>query len=145
MTLKDTLVISGQSGIFKYISQSRNSIIVESLIDQKRANIPSTAKISMLEDISIYGENDEIPLREILKSIQTRENGGQALSHKSPDQKLKEYFGEVAPNYDKERVYLSDIKKVIMWYNMLQEVGINDFEAPKEEAANEEENQSKSE
>jgi hypothetical protein len=128
MTLKDILVISGQGGLFKFISQGRNIIIVESLIDQKRTTIPATAKISMLEDIAVFTENDDIPLRKVLKKIQIKENGGVAIPHKSPDATLKRYFAEVLPDYDQTRVYLSDIRKVVMWYNLLLELGINDFE-----------------
>jgi len=139
MGLKDILVISGQGGLFKYISQGRNNVIVEGLSDQKRFNIPASAKISMLEDIAVFTEGDDIPLREIFQRIQTKENGGVAISHKSSDAELKNYFAEVVPEYDKDRVYLSDIRKVVMWYNLLNELGINDFESPKEEKENGEE------
>ncbi len=137
MALKDILVISGQSGLFKYISQGRNNIIVESLVDKKRSNIPSTAKISMLDDIAIFSENEDIPLREVFKKIQVKEDGNPTISHKSSDQELKKYFGEVLPEYDKERVYLSDIRKVLMWYNLLHDLGLTDFEAPQEEQTEE--------
>ncbi len=133
MALKDVLVISGQGGLFKYVSQGRNNVIVENLSDHKRTTIPATAKISMLDDIAIFTENDDIPLREVFKKIQVKENGSVAIPHKSPDAELKKYFAEVLPEYDKERVYLSDIRKVIMWYNLLHELGITDFEAPEEE------------
>ena len=132
MALKDILVISGQGGLFKYISQGRNNVIVENLSDQKRTTIPATAKISMLDDISVFTENDDVPLREVLKKIQIKENGGIAIPHKSPDAELKKYFVDILPEYDKERVYLSDIRKIIMWYNLLHDLGITDFEAPKD-------------
>jgi hypothetical protein len=133
MALKDILVISGQGGLFKYISQGRNAVIVESLSDQKRMSIPATTKISMLSDIAVFTENEDIPLREVLKKIQTKENGGTAIPHKSPDAEIKKYFAEVLPNYDKSRVYVSDIRKVVLWYNLLHELDITDFEAPEEE------------
>ena len=139
MALKDILVISGQGGLFKYISQGRNNVIVENLSDQKRTTIPATAKISMLEDIAIFTENDDVPLREVFKKIQEKENGGVAIPHKSADAELKKYFVEVLPEYDKDRVYLSDIRKVVMWYNLLHELGITDFEEAPEEAKTEEE------
>ncbi len=142
MALKDILVISGQSGLFKYISQGRNNVIVENLMDKTRSSIPATAKISMLEDIAIFTEADDMPLREIFKKIQTKENGGIAIPHKSPDQELKKYFAEVIPEYDKERVYLSDIRKVVLWYNLLHDLGITDFEALEEEAKEEENEES---
>jgi len=133
MGLKDILVISGHSGLFKYISQGRNCVIVEGLGDQKRTTIPTTAKISMLEEIAVFTQNDDISLREVFKKIQTKENGGAAISHKLPDAELKNYFLEVLPEYDQNRVYLSDIRKVLMWYNLLHELGFTDFEAPEEE------------
>jgi hypothetical protein len=133
MALKDVLVISGQSGLFKYISQGRNNVIVENISDHKRTTIPATAKISMLEDIVIFTENDDVFLRDVFKKMQVKENGGAAISHKSPDAELKKYFSEVLPEYDRSRVYVSDIRKVMMWYNLLLELGITDFEAPGEE------------
>jgi len=133
MALKDILVITGQSGLFKYISQGRNSVIVESLIDNKRTTIPATAKISMLEDIAVFTENEDVPLREVLIKIQTKENGGAAIPHKSPDVELKKYFTEVLPEYDKDRVYVSDIRKMLQWYNLLIELGITEFALPEED------------
>ncbi len=133
MALKDILVISGQSGLYKYVSQGRNMVIVENLIDKKRSNISSTAKISMLEDISVFTEDEDMPLREVLKRIQAKESGGPTIPHKSPDQTLKKYFAEVLPEYDKDRVYLSDIRKILMWYNLLCDLGITDFEDPEKE------------
>jgi len=132
MVLKDILVITGQGGLFKYISQGRNTVIVESLSDLKRTTIPATTKISMLEDIAIFTETDDVPLREVFRKIQEKENGGEAIPHKSPDAELRKYFAEVLPEYDKDRVYVSDIRKVVMWYNKLRELGITDFEEPEE-------------
>jgi hypothetical protein len=133
MALKDIIVISGQGGLFRYISQGRNSVIVENLSDNKRTTIPATTKISMLDNIAVFTENDDIPLYEVFRRIQEKENGGAAIPHKSPDAKLKEYFAETFPEYDRDRVYVSDIRKIIMWYNLLSELGITDFEAPEEE------------
>ena len=139
MGLKDILVISGHGGLFKFISQGRNCVIVENLGDQKRTTIPTTAKISMLEEIAVFTQNDDISLREVFKKIQTKENGGTAIPHKSPDAELKKYFVEVLPEYDQDRVYVSDIRKVLMWYNLLHELGFTDFEAPEEEKKEQEE------
>ena len=133
MVLKDILVISGQSGLFKYISQGRNSVIVENLIDQKRTTIPATAKISMLEDIAVFTEDKDVSLREVFKKIQVKENGGATIHHKSSDADLKKYFKEVMPEYDKDRVYVSDIRKIALWYNLLLELGINEFDLPEVE------------
>lgn len=133
MALKDILVISGQGGLFKYISQGRNNVIVESLADQKRTTIPASSKISMLDDISIFAENKDVSLCEVFKKIQEKENGGTTIPHKSSDAELKKYFDEVLPEYDKDRVYVSDIRKIVMWYNLLHDLGITDFEVPEEE------------
>ena len=145
MALKDILVISGQSGLFKYISQGRNSVIVENLIDHKRTTIPATSKISMLEDIAVFTENEDVALREVLVKIQTKENCGTAISHRSPDAELKKYFTEVLPEYDKERVYVSDIRKIVQWYNLLLELGIIDFSSPEKEEEEKKEEEIKNE
>ena len=141
MALKDILVISGQGGLFRYISQGRNNVIVESLSDHKRTTIPASTKISMLENIAVFTENEDIPLCEVFRKIQVKENGGAAIPHKSPDEELKKYFAEIFPEYDKNRVYLSDIRKIVMWYNLLRELGITDFEAPEEVKKDEEESE----
>jgi hypothetical protein len=132
MALKDIIVISGQGGLFRYISQGRNSVIVENLSDHKRTTIPATTKISMLDNIAIFTENDDIPLCEVFRKIQEQENGSAAIPHKSPDAELKEYFAEIVSEYDKDRVYVSDIRKIVMWYNLLCELGITDFETSEE-------------
>jgi hypothetical protein len=128
MSLKDILVISGQSGLFKYVSKGRTTVIIENLADQKRSNVVATAKISMLEDIAIFTSKEDVPLREVFKKIQEKENGGAAIPHKSPDAELRKYFEAILPDYDKDKVYLSDIRKVLMWYNALLNLNIIDFE-----------------
>ncbi len=125
--LKGILSITGQSGLFKLVAESKNNIIVESLETQKRMPVYSTVKISALEDIAIYTETGEKPLKEIFKTIYDLANGDPAISHKSTNSELKSYFEKVVPDYDKDRVYISDIKKVLMWYNTLQEKEMLDF------------------
>ncbi len=125
--LKDILAISGEPGLFKLVSQAKNGIIVEHLENKKRMPAYATAKISALEDIAIFTEEDEVALHEVFKKIHTRESGGEALSHKSSSNELKAYFQEVLPDFDKERVYVSDIKKVLNWYNILQKLEMLDF------------------
>jgi hypothetical protein len=131
--LKGILSISGQSGLFKLVAESKNNIIVESLDTQKRIPVYSTAKVSALEDIAIYTETSDVPLKDIFKSISDKEEGGSALSQKSSANELKSYFEEVVPEYDKDRVYVSDIKKVILWYNTLHEKEMLDFTVDEEE------------
>lgn len=138
--LKGLLAISGQSGLFKLVAESKNNIIVESLDTGKRMPAYSTTKISALEDIAIYTDSADVPLKDVLKTIYEKENGGKAISHKSSANDLKSYFGEVLPEYDQDRVYVSDIKKVILWYNILLEKGLLDFSEDGDETENKEEN-----
>jgi len=125
--LKGILSISGQSGLYKMVAESKNNIIVESIETKKKFPVYSTAKVSALEDIAIYTYEGDIPLKDIFKSIAEHEDGGKAISHKSSGNELKSYFEKVVPEYDKDRVYVSDIKKVLMWYNALQENNMLDF------------------
>lgn len=135
MALKDIMAISGQSGLFKFISQGRNGIIVESLGDGKRSHVSASAKVSALSDISIFTNDGEKPLREILELIKQKENGGPSISSKSGNDELKSFFIGILPNYDSERVYVSDIKKVVNWYNQLQASKMLDFTEEVEEVA----------
>jgi len=130
--LKGILAISGQSGLFKMVAESKNSIIVESLDTQKRIPVYSSAKVSALEDIAIYTYEGDTPLKDVFKLISEKEEGGAAISHKSSGKELKTYFTEILPDFDQERVYVSDIKKVLMWYNTLQEKEMLDFSEPEE-------------
>ena len=125
--LKGILSVSGQSGLFKLVAESKNNIIVESLETFKRMPVHSTSKVSALEDIAIYTENGDVPLKDIFKAIFEKENGGPAISPKASANELKIYFEKVVPEYDKDRVYISDIKKVLLWYNTLQNKDLLDF------------------
>ena len=119
MVLKDILAISGEPGLFKFIAQGKNAIIVEHLETGKRSSAFSSAKISSLEDISVFTENEDLSLGKVFDKIFEKESGGPAIDSKSEAEKLKKYFEEIVPDYSKERVYLSDIKKIILWYNLL--------------------------
>ena len=125
--LKGILSVSGQSGLFKLIAEAKNNIIIESLETLKRMPVHSTSKVSALEDIAIYTENGDVPLKDIFKAISEKENGGPALSPKASVNELKAYFEKVVPEYDKDRVYVSDMKKVLLWYNTLQSKDMLDF------------------
>jgi hypothetical protein len=131
--LKGILAISGQSGLFKVLSEGKNSVIVESLLTGKRSTVYTDAKMSALEDIAIYTSQEDLPLRKVFKKIADKENGGRAMDAKNSPEELKKYFAEVLPDYDKEKVYFSDIKKVISWYNLLQDKGMLDLEDEQEE------------
>ncbi|MFW5657997.1 MAG: DUF5606 domain-containing protein [Bacteroidota bacterium] len=126
MELKDILAISGHPGLFKFISQGRNGIIVEGIETKKRMNAYATAKISSMEDIAVFTETGEEPLVEIFKRIKGKESGREAIDPKSNKEALKTYMESVLPEYDKDRVYPSDIKKIITWYNILQRNNILD-------------------
>lgn len=136
--LKGILSISGQSGLYKLVAESKNNIIVESLETKKRMPVYSTVKVSALEDIAIYTDTGDMPLKEVFKAIYDHENGEVAISPKASNQELKKYFEEIVPDYDKERVYISDIKKVLLWYNSLQEKNLLDFSETEEEKADSE-------
>jgi len=133
MEFKDILAISGFGGLFKYIAQAHNGIIVEGFEDKKRMNAFTHYKVSSLNDVAIYAESGEIPLRKVFKTIQEVEKGGPAIDAKSDDAKLKEYFTRIVPDYDRQKVYMSDIRKLISWYNILQKNGYTNFEEEKKE------------
>lgn len=122
MSLESILSISKKPGLFKLITQTRSGFIAESLIDGKRLSVNSRSNISLLSEIAIYTLAEDIPLREVLKKIKTKEKGNKtSISHKDSKDNLEEYFFSILQDYDEDRVYPSDIKKVIRWYNILQE------------------------
>jgi hypothetical protein len=123
MDLTGIIAISGRPGLFKVIAQGKNNIIVESLIDSKRFPAYATDKISALDDISIYTYDDDAPLRTLLKAVYDKESGKECPSHKEDLTVLQSYLLEILPNYDQERVYPSDVKKMFQWYNLLQKSG----------------------
>lgn len=131
--LKKILSISGKPGLFKLINNTPNAIIVESLLDGKRSAAYSNSKIIALEDISIYTENEDMPLKNVLKRIYDKENGAQTISHKEPTEKILAYFEEIVPEYDRDKVYVSDMKKILQWYNLLSGKEMLKFEEEKEE------------
>ncbi|HZK96508.1 MAG TPA: DUF5606 domain-containing protein [Prolixibacteraceae bacterium] len=131
--LKGILAITGQPGLFKVISEGKNNVVIESLLTGKKSTAYADAKMSTLEDIAIYTLTEDIPLKKIFRIISEKENGGQAINVKSSPEELKKYFELILPDYDKSRVYGSDVKKVISWYNLLNEKGLLVFEEEKPE------------
>ena len=125
MEFNKIIAISAKPGLYQVISQSKNSIIVESLADKKRVAINSTQNVSLLENIAIYTYEEDVPLLTIFKSMFKITEGKEAISHKESSKKLASFFEEVLPNYDVERVYASNIKKVIQWFNILIEAGMD--------------------
>jgi hypothetical protein len=133
MDLKDIMSISGKSGLFKSVAQTKNGLIVESIVDKKRFPVYISDKVSALEDISIFTNDKDLPLKDVMDMIFKKENGGPCIDPKIDDAKLKKYFEEVLPDYDKERVYVSDIRKLFTWYNLLQSHGLLKMEEEKKE------------
>jgi hypothetical protein len=134
MGLEKILSVAGKPGLYKLITQTRTGFVAESLLDGKRITVSLRSNVSVLSEIAIYTLEEEVPLREVFQKIQTKENGAKtSISHKDEKIKLEEYFFEVLPNYDEDRVYVSDIKKVIQWYNILTDSDIADFSSEKEE------------
>lgn len=123
MDLSGIISISGRPGLYKVIAQGKNNIIVESLIDKKRIPAYATDRISALDDISIYTFDGEKPLHEVFADIYKKEDGKNGPSHKEDISSLQNYLLEILPDYDDERVYASDIKKLFQWYNMLLNYG----------------------
>jgi len=118
--LDGILSISGQPGLFKVVSQTKNGIIVESLETKKRFPTYTSSKVSALSDIAIFTSEEEVPLADVFKKIFTVENKGKSsVTKASSDSEIKEYFEDILPTYDKDRVYVSDMKKVLTWYNVL--------------------------
>lgn len=139
MVLKDIIAISGEPGLFKFIAQGKNAIIIEHIETGKRSSAFGSAKVSSLEEIAIFTEGEDMPLSKIFDLISDKENGGQAIDYKADPEKLKAYFESVLPSYDKARVYVSDIKKVLHWYNILQKNGMLVKEEPEKAEASENE------
>jgi hypothetical protein len=119
--LKGILAISGQPGLFKMITEVKNSIIVESLLNGKRIPAYSTSKISALADISVFTQTGEIQLKELFKKIQ---DSGKTITPKASTNEIKAFFAEILPEYDEDRVYVSDMKKIFQWYQLLNDLNM---------------------
>jgi hypothetical protein len=130
MNLERILAISGMPGIYSLKLQTRTGFVAESLVDGKRVTVGLRSNVSLLSEISMYTNDGEKPLAEVMRAIAVKENEGPAISHKEDNAQLAAYFLSVVPDYDAERVYPSDIKKVINWYNILQSKGLVSKEEP---------------
>jgi hypothetical protein len=137
MNLKEIMSISGKPGLYKNVAQSKTGLIVESLLDGKRFQAFSSDKISALEEISIYTSEEDLPLREVFRRIQEKFNDQPILEVKSSDKEMIAFFESVIPDYDKERFYISHMRKVAGWYNLLLQHGVTDFSEPVEETPTE--------
>ena len=139
--LKTILSISGKPGLYKLVSRGKNMLIVESIADKKRLPAYGNEKIISLGDIAMYTDGDDVPLQQVLLAMKTKENSAVVTLDikKASANELGAYLAEVLPNYDRDRVHVSDIKKLITWYNLLVNAGLTDFEEEvSEEAATEE-------
>ena len=121
MDLNQILSISGKPGLYKLVAQSKNGLIIESLIDGKRINAFKNEKISSLEEISLFSHNEDVALKDVLRNMYNQTNGQKTIDHKADDAAVKAFFELTVPDYDKERVYVSHMRKVIGWYNLLIE------------------------
>ena len=141
MNLEKILAISGKPGLFALKVQTRTGFVAESLLDGKRITVSLRSNVSLLSEIAVYTYSEEVRLAEVFKAIATKENDGPTISHKEDDAKLKSYFREILPEFDEDRVYSSDIKKIFNWYNLLQSKGLvtveslSQEEKPAEESA----------
>ena len=131
MTLDKILAISGKPGLYELKAQTRGGFLAESIVDGKRLSVNMRHNVSVLSEIAIYTFSEEVPLREVFQKIKEKEDGKSTINHKEPKAVLETFFSEILPDYDEERVYPSDIKKVVQWYNLLQSKGIMDFSDPK--------------
>ncbi len=128
MSLEKILSIGGKPGLYRLVTRTRSGFVAESLSDGKKVSVGLRNNVSLLSDIAIYTLDKEVPLREVFLNIQTKEKGQRpGIDHKAGNLELEEYFFEILPNYDEDRVYPSDIKKVIQWYNLLYDKGMTNF------------------
>ncbi|MCM4154552.1 DUF5606 domain-containing protein [Gramella sp. AN32] len=127
MGLDKILAISGKPGLYELTAQTRGGFIAKSMLDGKKIAVNMRHNVSILSEIAIYTYTEEVPLGEVFKKIKEKENGEKALSHKASKKEMENYFSEVLPDYDEDRVYASDMKKMLQWYNLLVENDFTDF------------------
>ena len=131
--LSKILAVSGYPGLYRYIAQSRNGAIAESLVDGHRVNFPANGKITTLEDISIYADDSEVKLRNVFEKIAATLGDDSAPDAKAADDQIRSLFEKALPGYDRDRFYLSHMKKVVTWYNTLKKYATIDFVNPEQE------------
>lgn len=133
MDLSSILAISGKHGLFKLITQTQSGALVESLIDKRRMPAFSNERISSLKDITIFTTTEDVPLTKVFQAIFSKENGGDCIDSKANEKDLRQYMSEILPEYDKDRVHLSDMKKLFSWYKILNDNKMIDIEQENEE------------
>ena len=131
--LKKILSISGEHGLFKYLAQAKAGLIAENLETGKRSTFGAQARVSSLADIAIYTETEELPLKELLRRMVEKLGGEEAISSKANPRDIEKFFGEVVPDYDADRFYVSHMKKILEWYNCLRKYATLEFADDEEE------------
>ena len=141
MKITDILAVAGKPGLYQVLASGSASIVVESMVDGKRSSVPGTARVSNLADITMYTHDDDVPLLDILNRMHEAQKGEAGPSHKDAAQTIRDFVDGIVPELDHDRVYQSDLKKLVQWYNLLVGKGAFPLEAPEtpEEAAQEEE------
>ncbi len=134
MELKEILAVAGYPGLYKYLAQSTRGVIVESLSDGKRMNVPTNARVSSMTDISVFTEGEDRPLAAVFTAFYEKTGGKPAVGHKEDAKKIEAAFAEVVPDYDPDKVHQSDMKKIVQWYNVLVNAGMTEFKLPDEPA-----------
>lgn len=130
MELADILAISGQPGLYKFVARSTNGVIVESLVDGRRINASGTSRVSAMTDIAVFTEDEDLPLADVFTALYKTSDGKKTISHKEPAAAIEAVFAEAVPAYDRSRVHLSDMKKILSWYNILIDCGMKEFKQP---------------
>lgn len=137
MKLNEILTIVGKSGLHTLVSRSKSGIIVQSLTDNKRFPVFGNDRVSSLEEITMFGNTEDLTLKAIFKNIFEAENGGKAIDSKSSNEELKSYMEKIFPDYDQDRVYVSDMKKLFMWYNQMHDNNLLVFDESEEDSGEE--------
>jgi len=137
MKITDILAIAGKPGLFQVLASGSASIVVESMMDGKRSSVPGTARVSNLSDITMYTHDEDVPLLDVLNRIHAAQKGAEGPSHKDAAQEIRDFIDGIVPELDHDRVYQSDLKKLVQWYNLLVSKGAFPLEAPEEEGAEE--------
>lgn len=129
MSLKKILSIAGKPGLYDLKIQTRTGFVAESLLDGKRITVGLRSNVSLLSEIAVYTYTEEVRLANVFKAIAEKESNEMTISHKEDNTKVQDYFREILPEYDEDRVYASDMKKILNWYNLLQPKGLVTVEA----------------
>ncbi|MBE6209397.1 MAG: hypothetical protein E7128_04075 [Rikenellaceae bacterium] len=133
MEMNEILAVSGQPGLYKFIARSQRGFIVESLVDGRRLNIAANARVSAMSDISIFTDNEDRPLVEVFESLRKVSNSEPTISHKESEEAVEAKFAEAVPDYSRGKVHMSDMRKVLAWYNIMIASGVTEFKMPADE------------